>query len=267
MNTHEQFADELGLYALNELTGSERREFEEHLETCPSCRRELQSLRNDLGLMALSASGPRPPQRSKERLMRAVAAEPRGVLTQATAKSARRGFGWAWAPALAALALLFAVGNLWRENGQLHDDLARLHGLYQDTAARLAQTSTQLAQDEDRLRLLSAPDAVHVTLSSQTEPRKPHATAIYSPSMKRCMLMASNLAPVPRGKAYQLWLIPMEGAPMPAGVFWPDEHGNAVMMDYVMPEGVVAKAFAVTLEDEAGSNKPTSPVLIVGQGS
>jgi len=29
---------------------------------------------------------------------------------------------------------------------------------------------------------------------------------------------------------------------------------------------VVAKAFAVTLEDEAGSDKPTSPILIVGSG-
>jgi len=37
-------------------------------------------------------------------------------------------------------------------------------------------------------------------------------------------------------------------------------------MDHVMPEGVVAKAFAVTLENEAGSDKPTMPILIVGAG-
>ena len=34
MRTHEQFAEDLALYALNELTGSERQEFEQHLETC-----------------------------------------------------------------------------------------------------------------------------------------------------------------------------------------------------------------------------------------
>ena len=33
---------------------------------------------------------------------------------------------------------------------------------------------------------------------------------------------------------------------MPAGVFKPDEHGNAMMMDHPMPEGVEAKAFAIT---------------------
>ncbi len=35
------------------------------------------------------------------------------------------------------------------------------------------------------------------------------------------MLMAGNLAPVPAGKAYELWIIPTQGAPMPAGIFSP----------------------------------------------
>jgi len=259
MKTHEQYAEDLALYALNELTGSERQEFEQHLETCASCRREVQYLRSDLGLLALSTSGPRPPARSRDRLMRAIAAKPRGVSAPAAERPARRGWAWAWAPALVGVALLLAVGSLWRENSQMRDELAKLTGLYHNT-------STQLAQAEDRLRLLSAPDAVQVSLNPQAEPRKPHATAIYSPGQKRMMLMASNLAPVPAGKAYELWIIPAQGAPINAGVFKPDEHGNAVIMDHPLPEGVVAKAFAVTLEDEAGSDKPTSPILIVGQG-
>ena len=74
------------------------------------------------------------------------------------------------------------------------------------------------------------------------------------------------MRPLLPGKAYELWLIPMEGAPMPAGMFKPDDKGNAMMMDHTMSEGVTAKAFAVTLEDAAGSDKPTSPILIVGSG-
>jgi anti-sigma-K factor RskA len=54
------------------------------------------------------------------------------------------------------------------------------------------------------------------------------------------------------------------GSPIPAGVFKPDEHGNAVMMDHPMPPGVEAKAFAVTMENEEGSNTPTMPILIMG---
>jgi anti-sigma-K factor RskA len=266
MKTHEQFAEDKALYALNELTGSERQEFEQHLETCASCRREVQALRGDLGLLALSTSGPNPPARSKERLMRAVAAEPRGLSAPVAEKARRRGFGWAWVPTLAAVALLLLAGALKLDNSRLEEDLASLTSLHHNTATQLAQTSSQLAQDEERLRLLSAPDAVQVSLNPQAEARKPHATAIYSPSQKRMLLVASNLAPVPAGKAYELWIIPTQGAPINAGMFKPDEHGNAVMMDHPMPEGVVAKAFAVTLEPEAGSDKPTSPILIVGAG-
>src|SRR6516164_43235 len=99
MRTHEQFADELALYALNEPSGSELKEFEEHLETCASCRRELQAMRADLGLLGLSAVGPKPPARSKERLMRAITAEPRGVSAPASARtSGRRSFWLAWIP-------------------------------------------------------------------------------------------------------------------------------------------------------------------------
>jgi anti-sigma-K factor RskA len=259
MRTHEQFAADLPLYALEELMGSEREEFEQHLETCAACRREVQALRGDLSLLALSGSGPHPPARSRDRLLRAIAAEPRGVSVPASAPGRRRGLSWGLIPAVLALALLIAVGTLWNQNQALQHNLESLSRLYQGT-------TTQLQQAEERLRLLSAPDAVQVSLSPQAEPRKPHATAIYSPSQRRLMLMASNLAPVPAGKAYELWIIPTEGAPIPAGMFHPDEHGNAVMLDHALPEGIVAKAFAVTLEDAAGSDKPTSPILIVGTG-
>ena len=34
-----------------------------------------------------------------------------------------------------------------------------------------------------------------------------------------------------------------------------------------MPAGVEAKAFAITVEKEAGSDKPTSPIVIMGDMS
>jgi len=78
------------------------------------------------------------------------------------------------------------------------------------------------------------------------------------------IFMASNLGPVPEGKAYELWIIPSTGAPIAAGVFKPDDHGNAIMMDHKMPEGVEAKAFAITIENQEGSDKPTSPIVLMG---
>lgn len=261
MKTHEQFADDLTLYALGELAGADRQELEQHMETCASCRRELQALRSDLGLLALSSSGPQPPARSKDRLMSAIAAEPRGVSVPSPSRAGapQRGWWWTLVPTLAALGLLIFAVNLWHNNGRLRDQMAELAGRNQDQ-------STQLEQMHQDLSLLTAPDAVHVSLTPQKAPKQPSGTAIFSPAKKRMIFMASNLPAAPPGKAYELWIIPAKGAPMPAGVFKPDEHGNAVMMDHPMPEGVEAKAFAITMEKEEGSDKPTSPILLMGAG-
>jgi anti-sigma-K factor RskA len=262
MKTHDQFAEDLALYALGDLVGADRQELEEHLASCAACRRELQGLRADMSLLALSSAGPKPPERAKERLMRAVAAEPRGrgrETVAAPVESTRHGFGWGWIPALAALALLLVAAGLWRNNTRLKDQLAELRNRNQDQAV-------QLEQARDNLRLLTSPDAVHVSLNPQKMPKQPSGTAIFSRSQKRMLFMASNMAPPPPGKAYELWIIPKSGDPVPAGVFKPDEHGNAVMMDHPMPPGVEAKAFAVTMEKEEGADKPTMPILIVGAG-
>jgi len=257
MKTHEQVADELPLYGLNELSASDAPEFEQHLETCAACRRELQALRSDLGVLGLSVVGPKPPARVKERLMRAVAAEPRGVTARQREAPSRRAFWLQWIPAAIALAAIVFAISLRQSNQQLHDDMAELHARYSDQ-------KIQLAQAQENMKLLLAPDAVHVSLTPQNTSKHPSATVICSPAQGRMTLMASNLPPVPPGKAYELWIIPPKGAPMNAGTFKPDEHGNAMMLDHPMPVGVEAKTFALTVEDEAGSDKPTSPIVIVG---
>jgi anti-sigma-K factor RskA len=78
------------------------------------------------------------------------------------------------------------------------------------------------------------------------------------------IFLAKGLQPVPLGKAYELWLLPAAGKPVPAGVFKPDAQGQAAMVNPPVPVGLQAKGFAVTLENEAGSEQPTSPILLVG---
>lgn len=257
MKTHDQFAEDLTLYALNELSGAELREMEEHLQTCPACRRELYAMRADLALLGLSASGPQPPTRSKEHLMRAIAAEPRGVSAPDPSPASQRNLWAILIPSFAALGLFLMALVLVRHNINLKDEVAELGNRNQDQIAQLDRMNHEL-------ELLTSPDAVHVSLNPDKAPRQPSGTAIYSPSRKRMMFMASNLAPVPEGKAYELWIIPSSGAPIAAGVFKPDDRGNAIMMDHKMPEGVEAKAFAITIEKEEGSDKPTSPIMLMG---
>src|SRR6476661_919915 len=81
MSVHEQFAEDLALYALGALDGQAKASLENHLAGCASCRRELEQLRGDAALLAFSTVGPKAPGRSKSRLMDAIAKEPRARRT------------------------------------------------------------------------------------------------------------------------------------------------------------------------------------------
>src|ERR1700735_1095138 len=102
MSEHEQFADDLALYALDALRGEDRARVDEHLAACAACRRELEQLRGDTAVLALSTAGPRPPQRARQRLLDAVAREPR--VPRLVETSPRRSWwgvlGWAATAAL-----------------------------------------------------------------------------------------------------------------------------------------------------------------------
>src|SRR5207245_10913920 len=73
MSVHEQFAEDLALYALGGLQGDERAALEKHVAECSACRRGLEELRGDMALMALSAAGRRPPRPAGPRLAAALA--------------------------------------------------------------------------------------------------------------------------------------------------------------------------------------------------
>src|SRR3954468_23996471 len=121
MADHDQFADDLVLLALEELPQNRAAEVRDHLASCAACRREFDSLRADTALLALSAAGPHPPQRSRERLMSAIAKEPR-----VTRMVQLRPRWWALAPVFgAAVVAVFAI-LLWVENNSLRNHLSEL---------------------------------------------------------------------------------------------------------------------------------------------
>jgi len=253
MSLHEQFAEDLALYALGTLQGEERVALEKHLEGCAGCRRELEQLRGDMALMALSTAGPVPPRRAHQRLIEAVAREPRRA-----AVSAKRSW-WMVVPWVAAGALAVGLVALWLQNSNLQRTIASL----QDQSA---QQMAELQRARDVVSTLTATDAMRVTLVAAKTPPQPQGKAIYVRDRSSLIFLASNLQALPPLKAYELWLIPTSGAPIPAGVFKPDAHGSAVVVEPPLPPGVQAKAFAITVEPEGGSSAPTLPVVMLGLG-
>ena len=97
-------------------------------------------------------------------------------------------------------------------------------------------------------------------------PPQPQGKAFYLRNRSTLLFVANNMPPLPPQKAYELWLIPAQGAPVAAGVFKPDARGNASVVNPPLPGQMEAKAFAITVENEAGATTPTMPIVMMGTG-
>ena len=253
MIAHQQFEEDLALYALGSLEAGEQASLEKHIEGCSGCNAELEQLRGDMALLALSTVGPTPPLRARKRLLSAIESEARLQLVP------QRRAWWAFAPWLVATAMVVMVALLWQQNSALQRDLARVR-------TDSLEQQTLLQQARDVVATLTAPDALRVTLVAAKTPPQPQGKAFYVRDRASLVFLASNFPALPAQKAYELWLIPTDGAPIPAGVFKPDARGSATVVNPPLPAGTQAKAFAITVEPESGSTAPTMPIMMVGTG-
>lgn len=254
MSSHEQFVDSLALHALGSLQADEQAALKAHLDECATCRRELEGLRGDSALLALSTAGPKPPARSRQRLMEAIAREPRRVEVPA-----RRISWWVFATSFAAAALAVLAAVLWTQNSDLQRQLAA-------AKAQSGEQQTELQKAHEIVATLTATDAMTVTLVAVKTPPQPQGKVMYVKDRASLIFLASNLPAIPAQKAYELWLIPMNGAPIPAGMFRPNAKGSAMVINPPMAKDVEAKAFAITVEPESGSTTPTMPIVMMGAG-
>jgi hypothetical protein len=266
MNDHAQYAETLALYALDALDNeAERDELEAHLESCAQCRSELDALHGDAALLALSTTGPMPPERARRRLLEAISMEPRkSPVSRKLVMGVLHPRWLAIAPVAATLMLAIFSLMLWREDDRLRRNLDKA----QETLSTQGRQLQELQSVRDQLQelqsirdLVKARNALHMTLVAAKWPAQPQAKTVYVPR-KGLLLMANNLQPLPGNKCYQLWLMPADGsAPMPSGTFKPDQGGNAVM-HHPMKTNIKPKSFAITIEPEGGSPVPTMPVVM-----
>ena len=162
--------------------------------------------------------------------------------------------GWA-----IAAGLLIAAGLQYKDRQNLRDTVASQSALVQRLTAD-ADNAHQL------MDAITDPRAVRVSMSAKPLPKStPVGGVTYNPDKGTLVFLASNLSPLKNYKSYELWVIPASGAaPIPAGTFHPDDLGNASVIMPDLPKGVAAKAFAVTIEAEGGSQTPTFPIIMSG---
>ena len=251
MSTHDQFAEDLALHAVGALQGEDRAALEKHLAECNDCRREFESLCGDAAVLAMSTAGARPPARARQRFVEALAREPRRQPV------ARRRPWWALIPAFTAAVMAMIACYFWFQSSELRRELS-------DVRQRSIQQQIELQRAREVVATLTATDAMTVTLVAAKTPPQPQGKVMYVKDRASLIFLASNMPQVPAEKAYELWLIPKQGAPMPAGMFKPDSRGSAMVLNPPLTAGVEVKAFAITVEPEAGSSTPTMPIVMIG---
>jgi anti-sigma-K factor RskA len=148
--------------------------------------------------------------------------------------------------------------DLYRERDELRSAIA-------NQAHQMSAMSADAQRGRALMSALTDQGAMRVTLSQTPAKAVPQGHASYLPEKGSLIFTASNLDQLQPFKTYELWLIPEDGQPIPAGTFNPDARGNASVIMPQIPRGVVAKAFGVTIENEGGSQVPTMPIILSGE--
>jgi anti-sigma-K factor RskA len=257
--------DDLALHAMQALSPEESAVVRAHLAECAACRGELAELAGDLALVAVGVEQHAVPAGARERFLQRVADDAAAPAAEQAARPrvvpidearARRGLMHR-IPWTAVAALLVITAGLVIKIGDLRLEVA-------EQARTIREQSAANARAQQVMDVLTSRSAQHVLLTAAKTKPAPTARAVYLASRGALIMQASNLDPVPAGKMYELWIIPMSGAPVPAGMFRPDAAGTASLVMPQLPKGIAAKAFGVTVENEAGAQSPTMPIVLSG---
>jgi anti-sigma-K factor RskA len=236
MNEH-RWAELAAAYALGTLDPEERAEFERHLETCASCRAEVQSFHEVTGLLAQSVAPAAPPPTLRARVVR-------------TARKARP------IPWLAAAAVVLAVlggFGYWRATEE----------------ARILRTRLDVAQsqlDSTKSVVAALVDSSVAITDLAATGKAPTMRLYWNRARSIVVVTAFDLPPAPAGRTYQLWAIEKGRAPVSVGIFNTSPTGRAVIT-LQMPAGVRPEVSAVTQEPAGGSPQPTQQPFLVGSSS
>lgn len=264
MNAHAN-PEDFDLYALGALDGEDRQKFEAHLRSCKDCQKQLAEAQTVSVLIGLTAPPLAPPPTVKAKLMDTIHKEKssqEATATQTVLKPApkrgRWGLRFSLGFAMTTIVLALVCSWLWKMDTLHEQQLSRTMTHLQKVEAARQQSQAAM---QAMTRVMSAPDTVQVDLAHQQGTPPGSAHVLYNARMG-IVVYSGVISPAPSDKSYQLWLVPDSGAPVSAGLVEADQESGAAVAH--LPQGLAAKAFAVTLEPKGGRPQPTGPKVLVG---
>jgi hypothetical protein len=237
-----ELRDHYELFGLGLADEPERSEIREHLNRgCEVCMAEMRKAMELTALIGAGAAPAAPSPKLRRRILASTGYE-------------ERHFGWTLlAVATAVLACFAAIYFSGREN-QYAQESAALRN-------QIGRQTVELTRLNEAFAILSGPETTVTTFGAG--PAAPPKGKIFVNARQGVLLIASNLPPAPAGKAYEMWMIPKSGKPVPAGLFQSQADGTAMHIQRGPLDTGATGAVAVTLESEGGAPQPTSTPLIV----
>lgn len=243
---HDEIQDSLAAFLFGASDADEAEMVRTHLEGCASCQVVARRLQRAIDAMPLGSETVQPPVRLRERILSAA-----GVSRQSTRSRPQRARilripGRApRRPSVATLRLGAAVGAA----AILAFALGAGFGF---GVGRSVAPQEQPAQTVAQFTL---------TGTGSMRGAQGHAYAIQPRGLT--LVQFSGLPEPGQGHVYEMWLLPANGQPVPAGVFVPDTSGSQVVVVTHMLDGF--KQLAVTLEvGPDGVAAPTQQPQLVG---
>lgn len=237
------------LYVLTTLPPAERADFEAHLAVCETCTAEVRAARAVLHAMAHLAPPADPAPEVRQRVL-GVVAKLHGQQVRLKADPTDETvatYGWAAWLALAASVAVAVGGGAYAVH--VRDEAVRMRN--------------QVAQEQVSVAVLTAADLARIDLAGQPTAPKASGRAYWSRS-RGLVFTASALPAPPAGRAYQLWVITSQPAPISAGLVSPDAGGAVRVMFNTPPDLAQPVAMALTLEPAGGVPAPTGEKYLVG---
>ena len=220
-----------GAYALDALDADERAAFEAHYPTCDVCRADVADHRETAAVLA-SAAAVVPPSAVKGRVMAEISATRQipPLVADRVVELDRHRTRTRRAGALAAVAaaLVIIVG--------------------------FASLAFDRGGGDDLEAVLAAPDAVVATLDGEEGTLQ----LVWSAERDQVVLLGRGVPATAPGRTYALWFLLDDGV-APAGLFRPDERGT--IRSVLDVDDLRGNGFGVTIEPDAGSPQPTTPVI------
>ena len=139
--------------------------------------------------------------------------------------------------------------------------IALLQGQTEELRQINQQLQEQLSNDRNQLAIFANADRV-VALAGT--PDAPNASGALYTGPESGLLVLRGLPALPAEQTYELWLIPSEGSPIPAGLVQVAEGGSNTFTIALAGQPTDFAAVGLSIEPAAGSPSPTGPIVLLG---